>query len=213
MNRLYVLLSLLVLVVHEPAPADEKRPHVTDIVEIPIKDGINRFKNLTQDGHDGIVMGWRDNGNAHGYARYMVLVDMGPKASAPYFLATVDTHDAKRGEGTGELDTIRNDPHTGEDMVSTVKFVHAKVDGAPATILVIATRDLSNTHSIGDETPVDVEFYRMVHKDGDIVGWPPYYFDLMWRQRLKGTNDNAECALAKEFGLKLIGGWNQLCGH
>lgn len=198
MNARTLFLSIFALAAPEIAGATELSSRVTDITIIPVKNGINHVENFAPDGRGGvIVQGWRDNGNAHGYSRYMALVEMERKTLN---VVTIDTHDRARGNGISEIDSVRDDPHTGEDVVSTVKFARAKVDGTSATVLIIATRDLSKAESLPDVTPVDVEFYRMV-ENSDAVGWPPYYFDLFSRERLKGTYANANCGLAKELGI------------
>jgi hypothetical protein len=202
-----ILFSALAVIASFPALAAETAA-VEEIRVIPVGNGLNCVQNLTTDGHDGlIVQGWRENGNAHGYNRYMVLVKEGRSLEV---VTIVDPPGAARGDGVLQDDTIRDDPHTFEDAVRSVKFARAKVNGIAATILIVATRDLSHAQSLADATPVDVDVYRLTRNPGD-VGWPEYYFALAVRERLKGTYRNADCALAGELRIPLADSEAALC--
>lgn len=196
------LWSFLVLACQSTGNASEMA-RIKAIRIIPVADGITPLKNLPPDGLQGmIVKGFRENGNAHAYNHYMVLLRL-PDDPVKWYLATFDTHNSPPGQN-GQLDTLKDQPHTGEDTVTTVKFAHATIDAAQATIAIIARRDISVVNSMPEASPVQLEIYRLVKNSPEsLVGWPPYYFDLFTSFPLKGRYTNADCALAAELGLAM----------
>ncbi|HLO78647.1 MAG TPA: hypothetical protein VK196_19500 [Magnetospirillum sp.] len=207
---LFLLFLVGTLAGHMDARAAEGPAKITEIVPIILKNATTSVDNFAPDQHRGmIVRAWRDTGNAHGYYRYMVMVEGGGDRK-PWHLATIDTHDQKRGERGPEMDTIRDAPHTFEDIVESVKFARAKVNGEPRTLMIVAIRDTGKADSLADKTPVDVEFYQLTIGDEE-DGTPPYYFDRIQAVRVKGTYSNADCALAKEVAA-VLGPSAAVCG-
>lgn len=193
---------LVILASHTTGSASEMA-RINSIRIIPVADGITPLTNLAPDGLQGmIVKGFRENGNAHAYNHYMVLLRL-PNEPVKWYLATFDTHNSPPGQNS-QLDTLKDQPHTGEDTVTTVKFAHATIDAAQATIAIIARRDINVVESIPEASPVQLEIYRLVKNPLEfLVGWPPYYFDLFTSFPLKGRYTNADCALAAELGLAM----------
>lgn len=171
-------------------------PAVTELVPIPLQSGVNRIPKLAPDGRDGmIVLGWRENGNAHGYDLALVLLSSG--VSSPWNVAKIEAPDTDAGAKW--QDGVTNSPHTGEDMVRAFRFARGRVDGHPATLLLIATRDDAAT--IPEASKVTFQIYRLEHKPD--VGTTPDHFALVQQDRSSEAFCNAEMALSKHFGLAL----------
>jgi hypothetical protein len=169
-------------------------PTVTDLVPIPLKSGVNRLPQLAPDGRDGlIVLGWRDNGNAHGYDLALVLLQ--DKAGAPFNVVKVE---GAPGESRGS-DVVTDDPHAGEDMVSSFRFARGRLDGRRATLLLVASRDPGA--SIPDPSRVTYAIYALVHEPD--VGTTPDHFKLVAKDRSDRPYCNADMALSRRFNLPL----------
>jgi len=103
-----LLAALLALGMAGPAAAAEPKHRFTDLVPIPLKSGPNTIERFAPDGRSAIVtLGWRENGNAHGYDLYLVL--MAGNSGVPEVVG----FDTLTRDGGGFEDTIRDDPHTG----------------------------------------------------------------------------------------------------
>jgi hypothetical protein len=185
--------SLLGVLLSSGAPAASPGPRVTALVPLALHSGANPVSRLAPDGRDGlIVLGWRENGNAHGYDLALVLLR--DKAGTPFKVVRVD-----RPGGAAWSDGITDDPHTGEDMVSSFRFARGRIDGRPATLLLVATRDAGET--IPDPSRVTFEIYAMEHAPE--VGTTPDHFRLIAKERSDGPYCNADMALARRFDLPL----------
>lgn len=175
-------------------------PVVSDLVPIALRSGVNQVPRLGPNGHDGmIVLGWRDNGNAHGYDIALVLLSSGPGGG--WDVAKVDLPD--KDPWADWQDGIRDDPHTGDDLVRAFRFVRGRVDGRPATLLLIASRDLAE--SIPDPSKVTFQVFRLVHEPD--VGTTPDHFALVQQDRSSSSFCNADMALTKRFALALRGSY------
>lgn len=191
----YALAASLLLASTFCAPA--ATPKLSDIHPIALSSGVNRIPRLAPDGRDGlIVLGWRDNGNAHGYDLALVLLQ---DKAGPYSVVRVDRPDA----GVWS-DGITDDPHTGEDMVSSFRFARGHVDGRPATLLLVATRDPGA--SIPDPTRVRLDVYVLAHEPD--VGTTPDHFRLLTSDRSDEAYCNADRALSRRFDLPLRAGYS-----
>src|SRR5476651_1708571 len=55
-------------------------PNITKIQVLPLHLGMNAIHGFIPDGRDGAILeAWRDNGNAHGYTKFVVMVPAGGK--------------------------------------------------------------------------------------------------------------------------------------
>ena len=136
---------------------------------IHLAPGVNHISNFDTEGHPAeIVYAWRDNGNAHGYGVYSVLMPR-PGKRNDWTLVTFDTHDMKR-RGGSELDALHDDPFDGEQSVASVRFLKGQWKGERATLAITAHRDLTNAGSFIDATPVDFAIYRLVANKEGLVG-------------------------------------------
>ncbi len=192
------LALLTILIALASAPALAAGPKITDLAPMPLQSGVNRIPAFAPDGREGIVvLGWRDNGNAHGYDLALVLLQGG--RCSPWNVV--------RREGAGRQgdrddpggDAITDSPHTGEDAVRAFRFAQGRVDGKPATLLLVATRDQEG--AIPDPSRVTFDVYRLEH--GPDVGTTPDHFTPILRDRSPGAYCNADMALSRRFGLPL----------
>jgi hypothetical protein len=182
--------------VQVPQMAAAAPSEITKLSVIPIQSGVNQIDDFAGDGRRAmIVEGWRDNGNAHGGDLFLVMLQS-PSDHGNWNVVTV-----QRKPDELEREVVYDSPHTFEDAVSSVRFARGLVDGKPATLLIVATRDLAKAASLTDPAPVDIEFYRLVRND--LPGWPPDYFDLIETIRSAGPYCNSDLALTKEIGLPL----------
>ncbi len=172
-----------------PVAAAETPSHrLTQLEPIELKAGGNLVQHFTldDDGPANILLGYRGNGNAHSYNVYLVLT---------------------RGNGVTGFekqdksldDTITDAPHTGEDIVRSVRFAHGEVDGVPATLTFVAHRDIDPEGGIPAASFVDFTVYRLT-RDGED---PPDYFKPIMTTRSNKKYCNADMALRTQFGLAL----------
>jgi hypothetical protein len=192
MTKLLILTALAVLAA-VPAQA---APRISDIVPIPLQSGVNRVPALAPDGREGlVVLGWRDNGNAHGYDLALVLLRGG--RGAPWNV--VHTDPALDDNTNNGLDAITDIPHTGDDMVRAFRLARGNVDGKPATLLLMATRDPGD--GIPAPSHVSFDVWRLEHAPD--VGTTPDHFAPILHDRSRGPFCNADMALSRRFGLAL----------
>ena len=116
---------------------------------------MNRIPKFAPDGRD-VVLGWRDNGNAHGYE--LPCRDAADEARC--FLLERRRH-LSQGFDAPIEDTIRDDPHLGEDLVRAVRFARGTLDGTPATLLFTATRELDVEVGIPGPCFTSFDVYRL----------------------------------------------------
>jgi hypothetical protein len=161
---------------------------------------VNRIERFATDGRTGqIILAWRSTGTAGSHDVFLVLLPTRVKAE-DWRVVEVES-----GPGQAPQDIIRDAPHTGEDFVRAIRFARGRVDGAPATLLLTATRDMS-PEGIPAPSTVTFEVFQLRKPDdatdGDI-------FARILSRRSPGRFCNAEVALAREFRLpaRLGSGW------
>lgn len=185
--------ALAVLLFGCSAASAQPDARLTELVSIPLRVGINRIPAFAPDGREAqIVLAWRDNGNAHSYDMFVVMLP-----------TRVGGHDwnvvgVENPEG-GFHDVIRDQPHTGEDMVRSIRFARGRLNGTPATLLLTATRDIS-VERIPAPSAVVFEVFRLTASDGT-AGTTRDYFERVSRSRSTSLFCNAEVAMAQAFGL------------
>ena len=178
-------------------------PVLSGLTPIPLKAGINLVPQFTADGRDAtILLGWRDNGNAHGYDLFVVTLPSRPGGN--------DTQIVGVDADGGFADSVSDRPHAGEDMVRAVRFARGRVDGQPATLLLTATRAITGTYY--DPAPVDFVAYRLRRAEGG-PGTTPDYFASIAKFRSPTPYCNAEIALATAFNLPLRAGYEGAKGR
>src|SRR5690606_20357606 len=150
-------------------------------------------------GRDGaIVLAWRDNGNAHGYDLFTVLVASSGETRPVWEVVGFDS-------GSVFSDTVRDAPHVGEDMTRSVRFARGLYDGRPATMAFISTREPSE-QGIPHPTRALVEtFVLRANTEGS--GSTSHYFARMEAHRTETEYCHAEMALHMEKGVPLRSGY------
>ena len=178
-------------------------PVLSGLTPISLKAGINSVPQFAADGRDAtILLGWRDNGNAHGYDLFVVTL--------PSRLGGKDAQVVGVDADGGFADSVSDRPHAGEDMVRAVRFARGQVDGKPATLLLTATR--ATTESYYDPVPVDFVAYRLQRAEGG-PGTTLDYFAPIAKFRSRTPYCNAEIALATAFNLPLRAGYEGAKGR
>lgn len=192
-----LLAALLALGMAGPAAAAEPAKHrFTELAPIPLKPGPNTIERFAPDGRSAIVtLGWRENGNAHGYDLYLVL--MAGNSGVPEVVG----FDTLTREGGGFEDTIRDDPHTGEDVVRSVRFVRGKIDGQPGTFVFVAQRGFDPEEGIPGPSLVDYTVFKLV--PGEDVGTTSDMFQPVETVQSTTKFCHAEKALLKQYSLPL----------
>jgi len=180
---------------------------ITNIQPIALHPGVNIVPNFTPEGAPvTIVQGWRGNGNAHSHAVWMVL--------------------AREAEGMAEgviglqpaqgplHETIDDDPFDGERTLGVIRFARARLDGAPATILIDAHLDEAPRGVLADHATATITVYRLVRTDG-APGTTPLVFEPASVVHTTHRFCNVEPALHEALGLPLspdYGGANPVDG-
>lgn len=188
---LILFLSLMPIIA---SAADSKRG-VTDLAVIPLQLGVNTVERFASDGRPAIIaMGWRDNGNAHGYNFFLVLM---PSAVGKTDWNVVDIVP----DDQNSRDFIRDDPHADEDFVSSVRFARGKTNGVAATLLITATRQILPDKSIPEPSIVVFKVYRLeANIEGDI-GITRDFFKQVLKWKSDKKYSSSDLALQKELGL------------
>jgi hypothetical protein len=192
-----LLAALLALGLAGPAAAAEPAKHrLTDLVPIPLKSGPNTIERFAPDGRGAIVtLGWRENGNAHAYDLFLVLMQ---GHGGGWNVVGFDNLTASGGEFE---DTIRDTPHAGEDVVRSVRFVRGKIDGEAATMVFVAQRGFDPEEGIPGPSLVDYTVYRLM--PGEEIGTTTDMFQPVETQQSTTRFCHAEKALLKQYGLPL----------
>jgi hypothetical protein len=181
---------------------------VTKVQVVPLHWGLNNVKSFMPDGRDVTVLRvWRDNGNAHGYTKFVAMFQGKQKEWSIVGIMS----DAR----LGMADSIEDVPHTGEDNVASVRFARAQVDGTKASLLIVAQRNLSGGRSYYDPSPTTISFYQLLDAQQDGPGTTPFAFRPIQTVHPKTLYCNSDLALTKEVGVPLpetYGGPNTLDG-
>ncbi len=178
-------------------PALAAAPTITDLVAIDLLPGINRVPAFARDGREAtIVQGWVENGNAHGSNLFVVLL---PEPERDNQLYVVRVEPPSGATYVAPVPTIRDKPHTGEDSIVSVRFAHGRVNGEPATLLLVATRETGD--SLVDPGPATYDVYRLERGEPGRTGTSPDHFMPIPQERPPQLWGNADLALACHFGL------------
>jgi len=104
-------------------------------------------------------------------------------------------------DGGGFEDTIRDDPHTGEDVVRSVRFVRGRIDGQPGTFVFVAQRGFDPGEGIPGPSLVDFTVFKLV--PGEDVGTTSDMFQPVEQVQSSTRFCHAEKALLQQYGLPL----------
>jgi hypothetical protein len=87
---------------------------VSPISKVALRLGTNVISNFSVDGRTGMItLGWRDNGNAHGYDLFVVMLPVSASGHDWNVVGVADEHEFS--------DAIRDAPHTGDDMTRSIR--------------------------------------------------------------------------------------------
>ena len=136
---------------------------------------------MAGDGEPGsIALDWRENGNAWGYHIYTVSIGGS--------VATI-----------GGEDHLTDSPHTGEDVITAVRFVRGTHAGRRTTFALVATRKVQD--AVPDPAPTTITRYALVANHSGIG--TPYQFVGVATAKPKRPYCNADMALHTELGLPI----------
>jgi hypothetical protein len=151
------------------------------LIPITLHAGINPVANIAGDGKTGsISLDWRENGNAWGYSIFMV--------RAGGSIATI----------AGE-DRVTARPHTGEDVITAVRFARGPYKGRTTTFALVADREI--VESVPDPARTTITIYALERNDEGLG--TPYQFVEVNKLHPKRHYCNADMALKTELGLTL----------
>jgi hypothetical protein len=164
-------------------------PNLGRLTPIPLQTGVNRIAQFSSDGREArIVLAWRDNGNAHGYDVFLVLMPT-KRGGTDWNVVGLET-------GQSFSDEIRDAPHTGEDVATAVRFVRR----GTKPLVVMASRRIVESYPAPAETMIKV--YELRRSDG-VPGTTIDYFAVTRQWKARERYCNAELALHDEVGLPL----------
>ena len=156
-------------------------PAPQPLVPIALHPGVNPVRDMAGDGENGsIALDWRENGNAWGYHIYTVTLGGS--------VATI-----------GGEDHLRDSPHTGEDMITAVRFARGSHGGHATTFALVATRKIGE--AVPDPAPTNITLYALTANDSGIG--TPYAFEPVREVKARRPYCNADMALLVELGLPL----------
>ena len=160
------------------------------LTPVRLQSGVNPISNIAGDGKSGsISLGWRDNGNAWGYNIFTVMVGN-----------NIVTHEV---DGK-DFDQFRDSPHTGDDMITSVRFARGVFRGRKTLMALVANRDFQT--SIPDPAIATITIYALI-ANNEGVG-TPYQFTRIANRVTKRSYCNADMALKTELGFPLNGSYS-----
>lgn len=184
------------------APTAPRAVHLSNFDMFSLRAGVNRIADFAGDGREGlIVLGWRDNGNAHGFDVFMIL--------APTRVGGSDYNVVTFGSETGwdsgaDATSIADAPHTGEDFVRSVRFGRAMMNGRRETLAFVATRQIEESYPAPALTRIQVLAMR---NRGDEGAGPVDHFDAQADFVTARRYCNSDAALRTELGVPLRAGY------
>jgi hypothetical protein len=175
--------------------ADSLSGRLTDVRPITVAYGAHMIDGFADDGRPALITrGWRDNGNAHGFDVWLILLAGAPGAD--------DWNVVGLDNGARVEPVITDDPHTGEDTVRSMRLVKARLDGHPATLLITATRQLAPGHAIPDPAKTEIDIYTL-RRNNEGPGETRDYFGAAAQTLTDQAYCNADMALWRELRLPL----------
>jgi len=181
------ILYLVVVFVCAALPAAAVPVKITDYQVIPLQEGVNEIPHLVPDGRNGkIIKTWRNNGNAYGYDLFLVTLEDK--------VVGVDTDN-------GFKDVIRDEPHTRQDAIKSVRFAWGKLGDEKLMLLITATRKIEPGYGLSDPGTVVFDVYRLVSNGP--LGTTGDYFMRINEFSSEQKYCNSDMALNQNLGLPL----------
>ncbi|MCK8785422.1 hypothetical protein M0638_13615 [Roseomonas sp. NAR14] len=192
------------------APPDmPSGPVLSALQPVPLRPGVNRVERFAPDGRPAQVVQARRGG-----ARdvFMVLMPSRPDGTDWSLVGFDLPRLPDEPAAGGSLDVVADRRRPGgEEMLRALRFARGRVDGVPATLLLVASRDPAapGEPATGPATapttagPAFVTYLvlRLVRTEGGAADAPPDRFAPIRETRSATRFCNAEVALGREFGL------------
>ena len=161
---------------------------------VHLGDGPNSV-DLNGDGRPDVVwLAWRDNGNAHGFDVFTLVLRNPTHYYSDRAWLVVPVYDS-----TGRKEQDSFGTSMGADCVlMDWRLLRSKNDANAPAVLVSAEREFGETYT--DVRPVTFTIYRLVY-DSNAVGGPPFRFQASRAIRSRGKYCDVNEAFAKELGL------------
>jgi len=162
-TRVFAGLALLALAFATQGRAATPQPTLSNIQQIPVVPGPNPVAHLAPDGRDGLIVegSHSDSPIADGSSvNYMVLLK---GAGRDKGWEAVDLEPSRSISSDAPLGGIlmRASPHTGEDWKRSMVFARATLNGAPATLLLVADRDMGQAETAYSPVPVQLSAFAL----------------------------------------------------
>ena len=198
MKRTLCLIAVFIVITVFPAVADSGTS-ISGFKLLTLQPGVNEIPHLVSDGRDGVIIKtWRTNGNAHGYNLFLVMVE-------GKVVGVSTDH--------GFDDVIKDDPHTIEDAIRSIRFARGNVGSQKAVLLITATRDIKPDASPADPATVVFDIYQLAANGN--LGTTGDFFERISESHSDKKYCNSDLALSQKFGFPLpdpYEGQNQVDG-
>jgi hypothetical protein len=170
------------------APASAGPGDWPELTTIRLRAGTNTVADIAGDGKSGtITLDWRENGNAWSYDVYTVRVGGS--------IATVE-----------DKDRFTDSPHTGEDVITSVRFARGRSGGRMTSFALVAHRNWVD--SVPEPAATTIKLYAL-GRNGDGIG-TPYAFTKVAEMTTTRRYCHADMALKTELGFPLTTNYDGL---
>jgi hypothetical protein len=198
-TRLFTGLALMALAFASQGQAATPEPMLSNIQEITVVPGPNPVARLAPDGRDGLIIeaSHSDSPIADGSSvNYMVLLK-GAGPDSGWEAVDLEPGPSVSSDAPFGGLLMRASPHTGEDWKRSIAFARAELNGAPATLLMVADRDMSHAETAYSPVPVQLSIFAL-HPDS-VTGQD--HFVLIRRSWAPKCYVDAQWALIEAFKL------------
>jgi hypothetical protein len=196
------LRTLLVWLAISMAPetalgAQGQVPKLSEVRAVVLRSGVNVIPAMTDDRRSGmIVTGYKNYFTADGAQNIFLVMTRNSRERHPQDWSVVTTGKAPNIEPDDPV-TQGDGPHTGDDVVRSVRFARADLDGRRAFVMLIAQRAFEG--SIPSPSHVTISIYRL-DRDRDLDA---DVFVYKGEIKPSACFGNADLALNKVLGLAL----------
>jgi hypothetical protein len=169
------------------APASAGPAGWPELTPIRLRAGINEITDIAGDGKPGSIrLDWHDNGNAWSYDIFTVKVNGA--------IATVEGRDR-----------FTDSPHTGEDVIASVRFARGAHHGRATTFALVSHRDI--VESVPDPAVTTITLYAL-ERNG--AAGARYVFTKVAQLTPTRRYCHADMALKTELGFPLTKSYDGL---
>lgn len=191
-SRVFTGLALMALAFASQGQAATPEPMLSNIQEITVVPGPNPVARLAPDGRDGLIIeaSHSDSPIADGSSvNYMVLLK-GAGPDSGWEAVDLEPGPSVSSDAPFGGLLMRASPHTGEDWKRSIAFARATLNGAPATLLLLADRDMGQAETAYSPVPVRLSVFALRVASDDTgqdhfvlirQSWAPKcYVDAQW---------------------------------